>query len=75
MNKNGNITGTVLKITDDQLRTILTESFTEMVNEVPAGLVGRFIDMVLVKAKRRNEENCLWWSHVIKELEGSKEKE
>lgn len=69
MNENGNITGTVLKITDDQLRKILTESFTEMVNEVPAGLVGRFIDMVIVKARKRNEENCLRWSHAIASIE------
>jgi len=66
------ITGTVLSITSDQIRTILKKNFTEVVNEVPAGLVDRFTEQVVKDCEKRSTENCLFWSHVIKKLRDKK---
>ena len=62
------ITGTVFSITNDQVRTILKKNFTEVVNEVPAGLVDRFTEQVVKDCEKRSTENCLYWSHVLRDM-------
>lgn len=71
--KQSKVTGTVLKVTDVQLKSILEETFDEMVEEIPRGLFPQFCDAVMKKAKATNEENCLYWGEVLKELEKQKE--
>lgn len=61
--------GNVLKLTDKQLEQILRDTFVEFVEEVPKGLIERFIQSSVSKAQDINKRNMLFWSAEIKHLE------
>lgn len=61
--------GIVYKVTDQQMKKILEESFKEFVNEIPAGLKDRFIDRVMQEVKQYNWNNCVYFGRSIMILE------
>lgn len=69
------IIGTVLKLTDQQLSGLMKEVLEkEFVNEIPAGLIDRFISRVVEKAKKVTKENGVFWDSVLKQLEKGRER-
>lgn len=55
--------GVVLKITDAQLREVLEKEFIALGEEIPRGLMPRFVDWVLRDCKEVSRENNLFWNH------------
>lgn len=59
--------GTVLHITDKQLEWTLYDRARGLGDEIPHGLVGRYIMMVVLGAREQSNENAISWAKELNE--------